>query len=83
MFEDHLLLRRASVQCFTNLCQSPEHVARCEGNNDKVKYLVLLCGDEDEEVAKAAGGALAMVTQARLRAQLISHRFAKLKILVL
>jgi len=64
MFEDHLLLRRASVQCFTNLCQSPEHVARCEGNNDKVKYLVLLCGDEDEEVAKAAGGALAMVTQA-------------------
>ena len=36
---------------------------RCEGNNDKVKYLVLLCGDsEDVEVVKAAAGALAMLT---------------------
>jgi hypothetical protein len=38
-------------------------VKRCEGNNDKVKYLVLLCGDsEDVEVVKAAAGALAMLT---------------------
>ncbi len=41
----------------------PPQVKRCEGNNDKVKYLVLLCGDsEDVEVAKAAAGALAMLT---------------------
>ncbi len=63
MFEDHQLIRRAAVQCFTNLCASDLQVARCEGRNDKVKYAVLLCGDdEDAEVVKAAAGALAMLT---------------------
>ncbi len=63
MFEDHQLIRRAAVQCFTNLCASPLQVERCEGKNDKVKYVVLLCGDdEDAEVVKAAAGALAMLT---------------------
>jgi len=63
MYEDHMLLRRASVQCYLNLCQSPVQVKRCEGNNDKVKYMVLLCGDpDDSEVVKAAAGALAMLT---------------------
>ena len=52
MFEEHQLIRRAAVQCFTNLCTSPLQVARCEGKNDKVKYVVLLCGDdEDAEVS--------------------------------
>lgn len=37
MFEDHQLIRRAAVQCFTNLCQSPIQVKRCEGKNDKVR----------------------------------------------
>ena len=36
MFEDHALIRRAAVQCFTNLCVSPIQVKRCEGKNDKV-----------------------------------------------
>jgi len=63
MFQDHQMLRRASIQCVLNLCQSPQQVARCEGNNDKFKYLVLLMGDaEDEEVVKAAAGAVAMLT---------------------
>ena len=63
MFQDHQMLRRASVQCYLNLCQSPIQVKRCEANNDKVKYLVLLCGDPDDpEVVKAAAGSLAMLT---------------------
>ncbi len=63
MFEEHRLIRRAAVQCFTNLCSSELQVERCEGKNDKVKYVVLLCGDdEDAEVVKAAAGALAMLT---------------------
>jgi len=63
MFEDHMMIRRAAVQCFTNLCVSPLHVKRCEGKNDKIKYCVLLCGDDsDIEVVRAAAGALAMVT---------------------
>ena len=37
---------------------------RCEGNNDKVKYCVLMCGDDnDVEIIKAAAGALAMLTE--------------------
>jgi hypothetical protein len=36
MFEDHEMIRRAAVQCFTNLCQSPLMVQRCEKKNDKV-----------------------------------------------
>jgi hypothetical protein len=36
MFEDHELIRRAAVQCWTNLCVSERQVERCEGDNDKV-----------------------------------------------
>jgi len=65
MYEDHLLIRRAAVQCWTNLCVSELQVKRCEGENDKVKYCVLMCGDDsDVEVVKAASGALAMLTEA-------------------
>jgi len=65
MFEEHELIRRASVQCWTNLCVSDVQVTRCEGDNDKVKYCVLLCGDDiDPHVVKAASGALAMLTSA-------------------
>ena len=63
MFEDHELIRRAAVQCWTNLCLSPLQVKRCEGDNDKIKYCVLLCGDDlDQNVVKAAAGALAMLS---------------------
>jgi len=63
MYQDHQMLRRAAVQCVLNLCQSEVQVKRCEGNNDRVKYLVLCMGDaEDEEVVKAAAGAIAILT---------------------
>jgi len=63
MYEDHKMLRRAAVQCVLNLCQSEVQVRRFEGNNDRMKYMVLLMGDgEDEEVAKAAAGAVATLT---------------------
>jgi len=63
MFEDHQLIRRAATQAWANLCMSPLQVKRCESKNDKVKYAVLLCGDEEDiEVVKAASGGLAMLT---------------------
>merc|ERR1711970_1639471 len=63
MYQDHQMLRRAAVQCVLNLCQSEVQVKRCEGNNDRFKYLVLCMGDaEDEEVVKAAAGAIAILT---------------------
>ena len=62
-FEDHTMIRSAAIQCWTNLCQSPLMVKRCEGKNDKVKYTVLLCGDdEDPAIVAAAAGSLAMLT---------------------
>lgn len=63
MFEDHELVRRAAVQCVVNLIRDPDLVALYEGENDRVKYLVILCQEEDLETVKAASGALAMLCQ--------------------
>ena len=63
MFEEHTMIRRAAIQCWTNLCTSPLMAKRCEAPNDLVKYTVLLIADdEDQEICKAAAGALAMLT---------------------
>ena len=64
MYQDHQMLRRAAIQCVLNLCQSPVQVERFEAANDKMKYMVLLMADEDEEIVKAASGAVAMLTSA-------------------
>ncbi|XP_012252910.2 protein unc-45 homolog B [Athalia rosae] len=61
-YEDHLMLTRAATQCLTNLMMSPEILKFYEGDNDRVKYLVILCEDEDVETSMAASGALAMLT---------------------
>ena len=61
MFEAHEMIRRAAIQCYTNLCMSPDIVRTLEGPNDKLKYLVLCSADEDLEIVKAAAGALCMV----------------------
>ena len=67
-FEDHVMIRRAAIQCWTNLCVSPLMVKRCEGKNDKVKYTVLLCGDDDDPaIVAAAAGSLAMLTSQSIR----------------
>lgn len=44
-----------------NMCPSPDIIKILEGKNDKFKYLVLCASDEDEEIVKAAAGALCMV----------------------
>lgn len=36
-----------------------------EDGNDKLKLLVLLCGEEDEDLQRAAAGGLAMLTAAQ------------------
>ncbi|TDG45878.1 hypothetical protein AWZ03_007733 [Drosophila navojoa] len=62
LMEDHLYLTRAAAQCLCNLIMSEDVVKMFEGENDRVKFLALLCEDEDEETAKACAGALAMLT---------------------
>jgi len=58
MFEQHEMIRRAAIQCFANLCMSPDVVKLLGQKNDKLKYLLLCCADEDLEIVKAAAGGM-------------------------
>lgn len=62
LMEEHTMLRRASAQTICNLVLSEDVVKMHEGPNDRVKFLALLCQEEDEETAMAASGALAILT---------------------
>lgn len=62
LYEDHMMLQRAAAQCICNLVQSEEVIKTYEGNNDKTKYLYLLCQEEDVDTVMAAAGALCILT---------------------
>lgn len=64
LMEDHLLLCRAATQVICNLVMADDAVRLFEGDNDRIKFLCLLCQEEDEETAMAASGALAILTSA-------------------
>ncbi|XP_070530497.1 protein unc-45 homolog B-like isoform X2 [Cardiocondyla obscurior] len=68
MYEDHDMLRRASTQVMNNLIMCEEVIQYFEQQNDRVKYLVILCEDEDQDTSMAAAGALAMLTSASEKA---------------
>ncbi|KAM3852133.1 protein unc-45 homolog B [Vipera latastei] len=65
MFENHDQLRQAATECMCNLVVNKEVQERfiAEGN-DRLKLVVLLCGEDDDKVQNAAAGALAMLTAA-------------------
>lgn len=62
MYEDHEYLCRAAVQAMCNMCMSEDAVAMFEGENDRVKFIVGLCLDEDKDTQMAASGMLAILT---------------------
>lgn len=62
MYEDHDMLRRAATQVITNMVMSEDIIKIYEGDNDRTKYLLVLCGEEDKDTALAASGALATLT---------------------
>lgn len=62
LYEDHSMLNRAAVQCICNLVQSEDVIKSYEGNNDKTKYLYILCQEEDVDTVMAAAGALCVLT---------------------
>lgn len=68
MYEDHEMLQRASVQTMSNLLFNEEVVKMFEGKNDRTKYMFLLTTSEDVELAKAASGAIAILTSVSKRA---------------
>uniref|UniRef100_G3P6H7 Protein unc-45 homolog B n=1 Tax=Gasterosteus aculeatus aculeatus TaxID=481459 RepID=G3P6H7_GASAC len=66
MFEDHEQIRQAATECMCNLVSCKEVQDRyLEDGNDKLKLMVLLCGEDDEKLQIAAAGALAMLTGAQ------------------
>lgn len=67
LMEDHLLLTRSAAQVICNMVLSEEYVQFHEGANDRVKFLALLCEEEDEETAAACAGALAILTSASVK----------------
>lgn len=68
MYEEHDMLRRASTEVVNNLMMCEEVIPYFEGENDRVKYLVILSQDEDEDTSRAASGALAILTSASQKA---------------
>ena len=62
MFEEHPMLQRAAIECMCNLVVQEEVVKYFLGENDRIKLLVLLCGEEDELLIKAALGTLAVLS---------------------
>ncbi|KAM6239351.1 protein unc-45 homolog B [Spheniscus humboldti] len=66
MFENHDQLRQAAAECMCNLVVNKEVQERFVADgNDRLKLVVLLCGEDDEKVQVAAAGALAMLTAAQ------------------
>ncbi|XP_058904607.1 protein unc-45 homolog B isoform X2 [Kogia breviceps] len=65
MFENHDQLRQAATECMCNMVVNKEVQERfLADGNDRLKLVVLLCGEDDEKVQNAAAGALAMLTAA-------------------
>ncbi|XP_036053228.1 protein unc-45 homolog B isoform X3 [Onychomys torridus] len=65
MFENHDQLRQAATECMCNMVLNKEVQERfLADGNDRLKLVVLLCGEEDEKLQNAAAGALAMLTAA-------------------
>uniref|UniRef100_H3DD94 Protein unc-45 homolog B n=1 Tax=Tetraodon nigroviridis TaxID=99883 RepID=H3DD94_TETNG len=63
MFEQHDQLRQAATECMCNLVTCKEVQERfLQDGNDRLKLLVLLCGEDDDGLQTAAAGALAMLT---------------------
>ncbi|XP_051848394.1 protein unc-45 homolog B isoform X2 [Antechinus flavipes] len=68
MFENHDQLRQAATECMCNMVVNKEVQERfLADGNDRLKLVVLLCGEDDDKVQNAAAGALAMLTAAHKR----------------
>jgi len=65
IYEEHDMLRRAATQVVNNLIMCEETMQYFEQENDRIKYLVILCMEEDQDTSMAAAGALAMLTTSK------------------
>ncbi|CAF1354600.1 unnamed protein product [Rotaria sordida] len=66
MYEEHKMLRRAATECICNLVAQEEVIKYFTDENDRIKLLVLLCGEEDDLLIKAALGTLATLSSLQI-----------------
>ncbi|CAH1772776.1 unnamed protein product [Owenia fusiformis] len=66
MYEEHEMIRRAATECMCNMILTEEVFNLYLGENDRVKLLVLYSGVDDMKLAKAASGALAMLSREKV-----------------
>ncbi|XP_072022397.1 LOW QUALITY PROTEIN: protein unc-45 homolog B-like [Amphiura filiformis] len=62
MWEDHEMLRRAATECMCNIVVNEQAADLHCLENDRVKLLTIYLGEEDPATAKAAAGALAILS---------------------
>ncbi|KAK3759084.1 hypothetical protein RRG08_010697 [Elysia crispata] len=62
MYEEHDMLRRAATELMCNMVISEKVQDLFEGQNDRVKIMVLFAGEEDEALVRAATGSLAILS---------------------
>lgn len=62
MYEDHDMIQRAAIECMCNMVMNEQIAKSYEKENDRVKFLTLMCGEEDDRIVRAASGALAILT---------------------
>ncbi len=63
MFDEHEELRRAATECICNMVQDEDVLLLYEKpDNDRIKLLVLYCGEDDIKLNLAASGALAQLS---------------------
>ncbi|RMZ96061.1 hypothetical protein BpHYR1_001189 [Brachionus plicatilis] len=65
VFDEHQDLRRAATECLCNMAQNEDVLFVYEKpDNDRIKLLVLYCGEEDDiKLNLAASGALAQLSE--------------------
>lgn len=65
MFEDHDLIKRAATECMCNMVMCEEVFKMFEKEDtptERVKLMTLLSGEDDFQLARAASGALAVLS---------------------
>ncbi|ELU01701.1 hypothetical protein CAPTEDRAFT_110839, partial [Capitella teleta] len=63
-YEEHEELRRAALECMCNMTMNEEVLEIYKGENDRVKLVVLLSGDEEDvKLVRATSGTLATLSR--------------------
>ncbi|CAI9720409.1 protein unc-45 homolog B-like [Octopus vulgaris] len=62
LYEEHDMIQKAATECICNMVMSEDVAKLFEGENDRVKLLLLFTSNEDQATALAASGALAILS---------------------